>query len=167
MIKHDPVSDWQAAVTVLQELAGAAAAPRRSPEAAPALAEPTAHSDACAPQSAQAAAGADLGTTGLVDAWSEQTLRTLLETLPDALAVISRAGAIVLVNQETEKIFGYQRRELLGQPIEILDPPAVSPRAREQSSGVLQVAVQPADGGPVPPCTAGARTAPSFPSRSA
>lgn len=54
--------------------------------------------------------------------WSENTLRRLLESLPDALVVISRQGTIMLVNDQTEQLFGYPRGELLGQPVEMLIP---------------------------------------------
>ena len=54
--------------------------------------------------------------------WSEQTLRGLIELLPDALVVIDRDGLIVLVNAQAEALFGYRREELLGQAIEVLVP---------------------------------------------
>jgi PAS domain S-box-containing protein len=46
----------------------------------------------------------------------------LLESLPDAMAVVNGDGAIVFVNEQTERVFGYQRAELLGRSIEILVP---------------------------------------------
>jgi PAS domain S-box-containing protein len=53
---------------------------------------------------------------------SETTLLGVLETAPDAIVVIDPQGTIVLVNAQTEKMFGYARAELLGQKIEILVP---------------------------------------------
>jgi PAS domain S-box-containing protein len=54
--------------------------------------------------------------------WSEQMFRELIEALPDAVVLINAAGAIVLVNTETEKMFGYSRTDLLGHAIEQLVP---------------------------------------------
>lgn len=53
---------------------------------------------------------------------SEAYFRTLLETAPDAMIIVNDAGQIVIVNAQTESMFGYSRDELLGQAIEFLLP---------------------------------------------
>jgi PAS domain S-box-containing protein len=50
--------------------------------------------------------------------------RGLLEAAPDATVCVDESGRIVLVNAQAERLFGYPREELTGQPVEILVPDA-------------------------------------------
>ena len=52
----------------------------------------------------------------------EQRTKELLDSAPDAIIIVNRDGRIVLVNSQTEKLFGYSRQELLDQKIEMLLP---------------------------------------------
>jgi two-component system, LuxR family, sensor kinase FixL len=47
---------------------------------------------------------------------------TILESVPDAVVIAHRDGGIVYMNAIAEKLFGWDRAELLGQPVEILLP---------------------------------------------
>jgi len=80
---------------------------------------------------------------------AEAMFRGLLETAPDAMVIVNEAGRIVLVNSQTEKVFGYRRQELLERPVELLIPEryrghhsehrrnySASPRARAMGAGL-------------------------------
>lgn len=53
---------------------------------------------------------------------AEERFRSLLEVVPDAMVIVDREGKILLVNHQTESMFGYARNELIGQPVEVLVP---------------------------------------------
>jgi two-component system, LuxR family, sensor kinase FixL len=53
---------------------------------------------------------------------TETLFRSLLESAPDAMVIVDAQGIITLINSQTEKLFGYDRKELLGKPVERLVP---------------------------------------------
>jgi PAS domain S-box-containing protein len=62
------------------------------------------------------------GSFSLPAAPTERLFRTIVESSPSGVVVVDRQGTIVLVNRETERLFGYTRDELIGQSIELLVP---------------------------------------------
>jgi PAS domain S-box-containing protein len=84
---------------------------------------------------------------------SEAYFRNLLESAPDAMIIVDDNGEIAIVNGQTERMFGYDRAELLGKKIEMLLPDRVrdshvthrenytgSPRIRPMGAGLELVA---------------------------
>jgi PAS domain S-box-containing protein len=59
---------------------------------------------------------------------------SLVEFAPDAIVVVDEIGKIVLINNRTEALFGYDREELVGRPVEVLVPPD----RRERHAAVRQ-----------------------------
>ncbi|QEH35769.1 Phosphoserine phosphatase RsbU [Aquisphaera giovannonii] len=57
-------------------------------------------------------------------------VRSVVEFSPDGTVAVDRGGRIVLVNREAERMFGYAREELLGQPLGILVPERARDRHR-------------------------------------
>jgi PAS domain S-box-containing protein len=53
---------------------------------------------------------------------TEERFRLVVESMPNAIVVVNTEGNIVLVNSQAEVFFGYHRKELVGQPVEILVP---------------------------------------------
>ena len=62
---------------------------------------------------------------------TEQFFRSVLELAPDGLMVVDEKGVIQLANAQCEKLFGYTRDELIGQPVEMLVPDNVRARHPE------------------------------------
>src|SRR5579863_6775659 len=58
--------------------------------------------------------------TGQRENWA--ILEKLFEFSPDAILTTNAQGNITRINGQVEKLFGYRREELLGQPVETLLP---------------------------------------------
>jgi two-component system, LuxR family, sensor kinase FixL len=53
---------------------------------------------------------------------AERRFRQVIDAAPNAMVMSNRTGEIVMANAQTERLFGYPRAELLGQPVEMLVP---------------------------------------------
>jgi|ERR1700730_7432345 PAS domain S-box-containing protein len=53
---------------------------------------------------------------------SEARFRQVVESAPNAMVMINHRGVIEMVNAQAERVFGYERREMLGQSVEMLVP---------------------------------------------
>ena len=84
---------------------------------------------------------------------SDTLFRQLLESAPDAMVIIDEDGKIAIVNCRAEAMFGYERAEMLGKPVEMLLPErlrrihaghragfAMNPRLRPMGQGQELVA---------------------------
>ncbi|MDE2304134.1 MAG: PAS domain S-box protein [Gammaproteobacteria bacterium] len=80
---------------------------------------------------------------------TDAQVRALLDAAPDAIVAADESGAIVYANRQIERLFGYRREEILGQPIEMLLPQryrgahpgfrrgyAAAPRVRPMGGGL-------------------------------
>jgi PAS domain S-box-containing protein len=66
---------------------------------------------------------------------AEAKFHGLLESAPDAILVMGPDGLIRLVNRQTEVLFGYERADLVGQPVECLLPDLLAADDPQQRAG--------------------------------
>jgi diguanylate cyclase (GGDEF)-like protein/PAS domain S-box-containing protein len=69
---------------------------------------------------------------------SERKFRALLEAAPDAMVIVNSHGHIALMNAQAERLFGYERRDLIGQPITELIPERFRNRHRNHQKHYLR-----------------------------
>lgn len=97
-----------------------------------------------------------------IPATGDAIYRRIFEFTPDALLVVDAAGRISLANAQAEKLFGYRREDLIGQPVELLVPSRYAdrhvahrtrfnaePHCRQMGSG-LELSVRRRDGSEMP-----------------
>jgi PAS domain S-box-containing protein len=65
---------------------------------------------------------------------AETQFRGLLESAPDSVVIVDASGAIQIVNRQTEVLFGYERADLLGKPVEMLLPERFQTRHMDHRS---------------------------------
>ncbi len=54
--------------------------------------------------------------------WDDNRFRLIVEATPNAMVMVDARGQIVLVNSQAERLFGYSRKEMIGQAVEMLLP---------------------------------------------
>ncbi|KWO88030.1 hypothetical protein WM32_09525 [Burkholderia ubonensis] len=69
---------------------------------------------------------------------AEEHFRQVVEAAPNAMIMVNGDGRIVLVNSQTEKVFGYARKELIGQGIDVLVPERFRPHHPDYRSTFLR-----------------------------
>lgn len=52
----------------------------------------------------------------------EERFRRVVEAAPNAMVMVNQHGVIEMVNAQAERVFGYSRADMLGQPVEMLVP---------------------------------------------
>ncbi|MBO6521411.1 MAG: transporter substrate-binding domain-containing protein [Rhodospirillales bacterium] len=67
----------------------------------------------------------------------ESRFRSLLESAPDATLIVDPDGKIVRVNRQAEKLFGTDRTNLVGQPIELLVPDDITRKHKAYRDGFI------------------------------
>jgi PAS domain S-box-containing protein len=69
---------------------------------------------------------------------SERRFSALLESAPDAMVIVDWHGHIRLVNAQTEQLFGYERKEIIGQNVTELVPKRFRSQHREHQKAYVK-----------------------------
>jgi len=76
---------------------------------------------------------------------NDDAFRRVVEYAPSAMVLVDGRGMMVLVNEQTERLFGYPRTELIGRSVDMLVPSAA--RAPRRLPSQLPVIAQSAPDG--------------------
>jgi len=68
---------------------------------------------------------------------SEAQLRQVIESVPNAIIMSDENSTITLVNTQAENMFGYHRKDLIGQPIDMLVPKRFRTQHPKYQTGFL------------------------------
>lgn len=68
----------------------------------------------------------------------ERLFRALVEAAPDAMVIVDERGVIQLVNGQVMTLFGFEREELVGKPVEVLIPESLHRAHRSHRAGYVQ-----------------------------
>jgi PAS domain S-box-containing protein len=66
---------------------------------------------------------------------AEERFHLAVESAPNAIVMVNHGGRIILINSQTERLFGYKREELIGQSVEILVPERFRTRHSQYRTG--------------------------------
>ncbi|MGB4068837.1 MAG: response regulator [Nitrospira sp.] len=66
---------------------------------------------------------------------ADEQFRQVVESAPNGMLLANQDGVMTLVNAQVERYFGYDRQELIGQPVEILIPERFRPQHPGQRTG--------------------------------
>ncbi|MBT3601736.1 MAG: PAS domain S-box protein [Candidatus Latescibacteria bacterium] len=95
------------------------------------------------------AAALRLAQEGVEKTQADERIRLILESTPDSMVITNAQGEIIMTNAMAEKTFGYERGDLMGQPVTDLIPDrfhgghdgyvsrfAMKPHSREMGKGL-------------------------------
>jgi PAS domain S-box-containing protein len=76
---------------------------------------------------------------------ADERFRLVVEAAPTAMLMIDSAGRVTLANTQAERVFGYRREEMIGQPVELLVPDRSREGALEPGGDSTAVLAEAAD----------------------
>jgi PAS domain S-box-containing protein len=71
---------------------------------------------------------------------NEHKFSALLDAAPDATVIVDEKGIIQMINQQVENVFGYSKKEIIGQPVELLIPEELHGQHKKHRMGFVKEA---------------------------